>query len=651
MNKEQRDALMSLAHGGDLRRVRASLPTDVNLVDDDGRTLLMWATLGNRKLIVKYLLLECKADADILSNDKLTAFCVAASFGHVGLIPYLAPKTADHNLPLRTAARHGYLDFATQLFKIGKATDIRGAILAAAAMDQAPVVRFFLKKASDPDGALFRAAMHSAVINGALKTTKMLTGMHLDMLDGTDCECHFTLLHLAAEHNRVKVARYLVEEMNADLERPADDGITPLHAAAGEKHKEMIIFLRQAGANLHAKKANGLTAFHLACARGYHDVADLLFALKSDVHTTDNEGCTPLHSAAYGNHLSLVRKLVQEYGANPSARSHDGSTVIHAAVVNNAAQALQYLGQKTNVDAPDHDGRLPVRLAVAENQLEALRCLFEQCHTDRFVVDKQGWTLLHVATAKGNLEVVKYLVQQGLSPNAIDNLGFTPLYYAAYSNRFECAEFLATVTTAEEVDGFTPIAIAAAHGNLRIVQLLLTPANLNVRNHQGFTPVMGAAMNHQLAVVKELAIQGADLELETNTGHRALHLAAEIGALPIVKFLVGKRRVKVDAKTAQGCTPLMCSVQNMHEKVAKWLVRNGDAAPRLDSKCGTAVDIAASHAKQNPAMRTLAHWLGRQCGNCGRWGRQQCSGCNAAYYCNTDCQRVNREKHKSECGK
>ena len=640
---------MSLAHGGDLVRMRAALPADVNIVDDDGRTLLMWATLGNRKLIVKHLLLECHADANILSKDKLTAFCVGASYGHKGLIQYLAPRTTDHNLPLRTAARHGYLDFATQLFKLGKATDIRGAILAAAAMDQAPVVRFFLKKSPDPDGELFRAAIQSAVINGGLKTTKLLMAMHPDRLEGSKCECHFSLLHLAAEHNRIKVAEYLVKEMGADLEHKAEDGITPLHAAVGEKHKEMIVFLLHAGANLHAKKTNGLTAFHVACARGYHDVADLLFLLKSDVHSTDHEGCTPLHSAAYGDHLPLVRKLVEEYGANPSARSNDGSTPIHAAVVNDATQALRYLGQKTSVDEPDNDGRLPVRLAVAENKLQALRCLLEHCHSDRFVVDKQGWSLLHVGTARGYLEVIQYLVEQGLSPNAKDNLGFTPLYYAAYSNRFECAKFLATVTTSEEVNGFTPMAIAAAHGNLDIVKMLLTPANLNAKNHQGFTPLMGAAMNHQLDVVKELAMQGADLELATNTGHRALHLAAEIGALPIVMFLVGERRVKVDAKTTQGCTPLMCSVQNKHEAVAKWLVRKGEAAPRLDSKCGTAVEIAELQAKEDPAMRVLAHWLARQCGNCGRWGRKLCNGCKAAYYCNTKCQRINRDMHKSEC--
>jgi ankyrin repeat protein len=266
------------------------------------------------------------------------------------------------------------------------------------------------------------------------------------------------------------------------------------------------------------------------------------------------------------------------------------------------------------------------------------------------VVDEQGWTLLHVGAAKGHLDVVRYLVEQGLSPDTKDHLGFTPLYYAAYNDHFDCAAFLVTITTSEETGKFTPMAIAAAHGHLRIVRLLLTPANLNAKNHQGFTPVMGAAMNDQLDVVKELANQGADLELATNNGHRALHLAAEIGALSIIKFLVRTRQVTVDAKTSQGCTPLMCSVQNKHEAVAKWLVRKGHAAPRLDSKCGTAVEIAESQARENPDMLALAHWLARQCGNCGRWGRKRCNGCHAAYYCNTECQRINRAKHKSECG-
>jgi ankyrin repeat protein len=651
MNKDSCAVLMNLAHGGDLTRMKSALPqTHVDMADDDGRTALMWATLGNRKKVVEYLLFDRKANPNALSNDKLTALCVAASYGYAGLIPALAPVTSDHSLPLRTAARHGYLEFATQLFKYGKVSELRGAILAAAATDHGHIARYFLKKATDPDGALFRSAIHSAVINGGLKTTKMLVGMRPDYDEASVCECHFSLLHLAAQHNQVKVAQYLIEELKADIEGKAEDGINPLHVAAGERHTEMIVFLRQAGANLHAKKTNGITAFHLACARGYSDIADMLFGFESDVHSTDIEGCTPIHSAAYGGFLPLVRKLVEDYGANPSARSKDGSTPMHAAVVNNSTEVLKYLSKITDVNVLDNDGRRPVRLAAADGYFVALRCLFEDCGADRFVADDQGWTLLHVAAAKGHLEVTKYLVQQGLSPNAKDGLGFTPLYYAAYSNRLECVKFLVEHTTVAENGGLTPLQIAAAHGNVDVVIALVTPRNINTTNDQGFTALMAAAMNNQLAVVKELLIQGADFECATKNGFRALHLAAEVGNLPIVKLLVKTCHATVDSKTVQGCTPLMCSVQNRHIPVAKWLVRKGQAAPRLSSQCGTAVEIAQSEGQKDASMLVLAKWLAKQCGHCGRWGRKLCTRCNDTYYCDGECQKNNWQKHKTDCG-
>lgn len=648
MDKKQRDALMGLAHAGDLVRTRAALAVDrIDMADEDGRTALMWATLGNRPQIVKFLV-DSKANPNVLSKDKLTALCVAASYGYVGLIPSLAPNTLDHDLPLRTAARHGYLDFAKRLLKLGKATDFRGAILAAGATDHGHIARFLLNKVQDSDGDIFRTAVHAAVINGALATVKLLANLNPDQLEAP-CECRFTLLHLAAQHNQVKMAEYLIKEMKADINNRAEDGITPLHAAVGERHKTMIICLYDAGANLHAKKDNGLTPFHLACARGYCDLADLLFNLKSDVHSTDNEGCLPIHSAAYGGHLQLVRALIERYGADPNSRSTDGSTAVHAAVISNSLSVLPYLCQKANVNQADDQGRPPLRLAVSEGNLAVVQCLIEKCHADRFVVDSQGWPLLHIAASKGNLEICEYLIAQCLSPDVKDTLGFTALYYAAYRDRLECVMFLVKHTTAEEHGRLTPMQIAAAHGHVRIVKCLVTPENINETNDQGFTSLMAAAMNGQLAVVQELVDRGAGLEFATNNGFRALHLAAEIGNLAIVKLLVADHQVTVDPKTIQGCTPLMCSVQNKHRKVSRWLVRRGNAAPRLSSKCGNAIEIAQSEAHDTPSMRVLAHWLARQCGNCGRWGAKRCEGCKDTYYCNKECQRTNWPKHKTDC--
>jgi hypothetical protein len=177
----------------------------------------------------------------------------------------------------------------------------------------------------------------------------------------------------------------------------------------------------------------------------------------------------------------------------------------------------------------------------------------------------------------------------------------------------------------------------------------LTPDNINTTNEQGFTALMAASMNNQLAVVEVLLFQKADIELATNTGFRALHLAAEIGNLPIVKLLVKIGHAKVDPKTTQGCTPLMCSVQNKHVQVAKWLVRRGQAAPRLSSKCGTAVEIAQSEGRQDTSMLVLAKWLAKQCGHCGRWGRRLCPRCRDTYYCDEVCQTINWPKHKTDC--
>lgn len=49
--------------------------------------------------------------------------------------------------------------------------------------------------------------------------------------------------------------------------------------------------------------------------------------------------------------------------------------------------------------------------------------------------DNEGWTLLHWASAKGNIEIINTLIASGTDINIEDKFGHTPMYMAAWHDR------------------------------------------------------------------------------------------------------------------------------------------------------------------------------------------------------------------------
>ncbi len=109
---------------------------------------------------------------------------------------------------------------------------------------------------------------------------------------------------------------------------------------------------------------------------------------------------------------------------------------------------------------------------------------------------------LYRAAGMGDLEAVKYLVEDGANVHSANNKGMTPLHAAALGGHLEVVKYLVE-------DG----------------------ANVNATNSDGGRPLYGAASMGHLEVVKYLVAHGANV-------HAALHEAALGGHWAVVKYLV-----------------------------------------------------------------------------------------------------------------
>lgn len=123
----------------------------------------------------------------------------------------------------------------------------------------------------------------------------------------------------------------------------------------------------------------------------------------------------------------------------------------------------------------------------------------------------------------------------------------------------------------------TPLFIAATCGNVEILRFLVeNGANVNATDDFGFTPLMAASDSQFLDAVTFLIDQGADVNLHDSGGFTALHYAIEVSFDPlcclIVKQLINHgTNINAVTKYDKG-TPLMLACGNENVSVVNFLL-------------------------------------------------------------------------------
>ncbi len=336
-----------------------------------------------------------------------------------------------------------------------------------------------------------------------------------------------TLLHVAAIHGRLEIARLLLER-GLPVDGRDAHGQTPLHAAAygihwipperhgmrlyrgcGSEQAAVARLLLERGADLRARDDRRSTPLHLAAKGGNLEVARLLLEKGADVRAADEDGTTPLHEAASGgchepgmpqftvpgDHAG-VASLLLAAGADPNATSMMGTPLVEATRSGATELAKLLLAADASPSVRASGAFLGPALhgAAYEGQVDLLRAFLEK-GTPIETRDGQGRTALSMGALAGREDVVRFLLERGASVEVVDSAGSTALHAAARSGHVATLALLVNRggdVRAKDGDGGTLLHAAAGGcraGGVMLDYLLEKGLEIDARDSKDRTPL------------------------------------------------------------------------------------------------------------------------------------------------------------------
>ena len=231
--------------------------------------------------------------------------------------------------------------------------------------------------------------------------------------------------------------------------------------------------------------------------------------------------------------------------------------------------------------------------AAMKGDVKVVRSLLDQ-KADVNAQQADGMTALHWAVQRDDLEMVDILIRAGADAKAVNRTGATAMYLACTNGNAAIIEKLLAAgvdangpITAEKE---TPLMLAAFTGNVNAVKTLLDHgAEINAQQARGQTALMWAASESHASVVKFLVDRGADVKatsVAANPGKKmtALLFSARQGDLASAKILV-EGGANVDDAMADGTTAMLLAILNGHHQLATYLLEKG-ANPNLTDGSG-----------------------------------------------------------------
>ena len=435
-----------------------------------------------------------------------------------------AAQQHDRALVLKQIRRHADVNAVSE--------DGSTALLWAAHNDDVELAQALLKAGADPNtGNAFGATpMSEAAVGGDVAMLKVLVEGGADV-ESPSAESQTALMVVARTAN-VDAARLLLDHGAKVNAMETLDHQTALMWAANERQGAMVRLLIARGADINARSrvhdndprttaeprvrydpSGGLTPLMFAAREGCLDCAKALVEAGAGIDDYDPDNITPLIFSVLNSHFDTAAYLVNA-GADVNRWDFWGRTPLWAAV------DFDTLPRGGRPDRPSTDSTTPIDLidlllakGANPNALLKFAPPYRDNSADRGgdQVLTTGSSILLRAANGGDAEAVKRLLAAG----ARTDLALVPTWRGS-------------------MGGITPLMVGSGlanniidtRGRLRTeaqavetVKLLIAArADINARDDNGNTALMGAVLRGWNEMARTLINAGADPYLANNSG-------------------------------------------------------------------------------------------------------------------------------------
>lgn len=509
-------------------------------------------TFNSRNTDLIELLLKYEVPLEATNNLGNTPVYIASTQGLKDVVGFLIQKKAKVNAranfggtALYQACIKNHLDVVKVLLDNG--ADVRLSTYTKnwspleAAYDYPKILRLLVEK--NPDykrvsggaTALWRAARGGYTESVELLLSKKGCEIDYYPMGYKEEDDGLTPLAMAARAGHTKVVRLLLEA-GADVNHV--NPVTSDFILKFVSDEEVLVALLEYGPDLKLADKEGNTALHSFAADGKLPLLKRLVNVKADINALNTAGMTPLHLAVGNKGLEIIECLLSKGADVNLSESYFGPPLHHACQYSSLEVVKLLIKHKADVNALNELFGTPLACVCISNeeQFDKIKYLVEEAGAKLDTPGGQHGPVLNDAMLRCDMEVVKYLVENGGKEflNLADQLGRPPLFYACYrvNGALEAVEYLTSQDVKISLNdkdkmGRTILHCAAATHNVNLIKKLVeinkqlldgidndnwTPLHWAMRN--AYRPRPNAEAWSSLALARDDLVETVDVLLD-----------------------------------------------------------------------------------------------------------------------------------------
>ena len=298
-------------------------------------------------------------------------------------------------------------------------------------------------------------ALRYAVENGQIELVKELLDKGADIQQRTAYDQ--TLLMLAISAEQLELTRFLINKgIDPNVHNKYNSALS---LAIDYEQPEIVELLLKNGATIsYAEEHDEETMFSLAVEGGNPKIVKLLHAHGADINQLTYDGDTALEAALEQGHDDLAIWLIEQ-GIEIDETTAENGCLPLCEAINKSKFNLMRAMLKDDIAAkqlsPEHHECFTHHFWHTD-VLGLLQFLLAESIDIQPLINKNNKLLLAAVRSYKRLDLVKFLIEQGVDINSQDNHGITALMVAAYHDQVEIIPFL--------LDNGAKVDIKAANG-------------------------------------------------------------------------------------------------------------------------------------------------------------------------------------------